>query len=113
MPCDTRLAANQTISQRKEEVYSTVVNTQRLILAGVVKVKISKEGAIAFDGLTDADRNRVTDACIYRRLMSIGNNLVKAKIAQAEAMAGKTVNRQVIGQGMHSHDGGRTWHNGH
>jgi hypothetical protein len=25
-------------------------------------------------------------------------------------MAGRTVNKQIIGQGVHSHDGGQTWH---
>jgi len=31
-------------------------------------------------------------------------------IKRAEAMSGRSVNKQVIGQGAHSHDNGRTWH---
>jgi hypothetical protein len=80
-------------------------------LAGLVPVKVGPHGAVVFDGWTETDRRRVTDACAYRRLQAIGNSLVKAKIAQAEAMAGRTVSIQAIGQGVHSHDGGRTFHN--
>jgi hypothetical protein len=28
-------------------------------------------------------------------------------------MAGRGIDRQAIGQGLHSHDGGQTWHKGH
>jgi hypothetical protein len=31
-------------------------------------------------------------------------------IAKAEQVAGRSVNRQVVGQGVHSHDGGESWH---
>ena len=43
--------------------------------------------------------------------MISGSPLAKMKIAQAELLAGRTVDKQVIGQGAHSHDGGKTWHN--
>jgi hypothetical protein len=114
MPCDTRRKRGQSISLRKQEVAQVAADVNSLIAAGKVKPKIDKKtGAIAFEGIDPNLRDDVTDACIYRRIMVSGSALAKAKIAQAEALAGRTVNRQVIGQGVHSHDGGETWHNGH
>jgi hypothetical protein len=66
---------------------------------------------VAFIGLTDQERDGVTDACAYRRIMATGSALAKAKIASAEALSGRTVNRQAVAQGHHTHDGGQTWHN--
>jgi hypothetical protein len=73
-------------------------------------VKVGPQGGIAFDGLSDAERDGVTDACAYRRLMVSGSALAKAAIARAEQLAGRSVDRRVVGHGVHSHDGGRTWH---
>jgi hypothetical protein len=50
----------------------------------------------------------VSDACAYRRIMSIGS--AKAAIARAEQLAGRSIDRRVVAQGVHSHDDGRTWH---
>jgi hypothetical protein len=110
MPCDTSFLPNQTVTQRKDEITAAVGRLNTLLAAGVVKPKIGPKGSIAFDGWTQEDRSRVTDACAYRRIMATGSGLAKAQIARAEALAGRTVDRQVIGQGMHSHDGGATWH---
>lgn len=110
MPCDTRLKRNQTISQRKEEVKKAVSTLDRLIASGQVRVKVGPQGAVAFNAWADNERDGVTDACAYRRLMIIGSALAKAKIAQAEMMAGRSINKQTVGQGAHSHDGGATWH---
>lgn len=103
MPCDSKLKPNQTISQRKEEITATVARLQAGLVNGSVRVKIGPQGAIAFDGLTETDRNGVTDNCAYRRLMATGSALAKAKIAAAEALLGRSVNRQVVGQGGHYH----------
>jgi hypothetical protein len=114
MPCDTRLKKNQTISQRADEVRRVVDDVNSLIAAGRVKPIIAKRtGAIAFQGLDDNIRDGVTDACVYRRLMITGSSLTKAAIQRAEQIAGRTVDKQAIAQGVHSHDGGGTWHNGH
>jgi hypothetical protein len=72
-----------------------------------------RTGAIAFDGLDENIRDGVTDACMYRRLMATGSSLTKAAIQRAEQIAGRSVDRKVIANGVHSHDGGRTWHDGH
>lgn len=108
MPCDTRLKAGQSITNRKDEILRTVEAVQRALVAGRVKVKIGPQGAIAFDGIEQ--RNDVTDACIYRRIMVSGSALAKAEIAKAERLAGRSVNRQAVAHGAHSHDGGHTWH---
>lgn len=121
MPCDTRLKDNyrnsqrrQTISERVAEVRQVVSDVNSLIAAGRVKPVVDKRtGAIAFQGIDDNIRDGVTDACVYRQLMISGNTLTKAAIARAEQMAGTSVNRQAIAQGVHSHDGGKSWHNGH
>lgn len=113
MPCDTRLKARQTISQRKEEVRKAVAKVAADLAAGKVRAVVSKSGAIAFAGLSEADRDGVTDACIYRRLLVGGNALALAKIAHAERLAGRAVDRKLVANGEHSHDGGHTWHEGH
>jgi hypothetical protein len=116
MPCDTIRTRGQTIAQRAAEVKDVVARFVKGIVAGVVSVKVSAEGGVVFTGISDKDRDGVTDACVYRRIMATGGALAKAKIAQAEMLAGKSVNRQAIGHGgggLHSHDGGKTWHHGH
>lgn len=113
MPCDSRLKKNQTIQQRADEVRKAVAKLADLIARGLVKVKVGPQGAVAFGGLSDADRDGVTDACAYRRLMVTGSSLARQAIARAEQLAGRTVDRKVVAHGHHSHDGGKTWHEGH
>lgn len=113
MPCDRQLKAGQSITQRKEEILRAVDRLQKGLASGSVKAKIGPQGSIAFVGLSEADRAGVTDACAYRRIMVSGSALARAAIARAEQMAGRSIDKQVIGQGVHSHDGGRTWHGKH
>jgi hypothetical protein len=113
MPCDTQLLKGQTLSQRKTEVRTAVTRLSTLLAAKTVKPVIGPQGAIAFEGWTAEDRSRITDACAYRQIMSSGSALARAAIAQAEALSGRTVNRQALAHGHHSHDGGKTWHHGH
>ena len=114
MPCDTRRKRGQSISLRKQEIVKIAADVASLIAAGKVKPKIDKKtGAIAFEGIDPTLRDDMTDACIFRRIMVSGSALAKAKIAQAEALAGRLVNTIAVAQGYHSHDGGNTWHNGH
>ena len=110
MPCDTRLKSGQSISQRKDEVRRVVAALDQFLTRGYVKAKVGPQGAIAFTGFPEDERNGVSDACAYRQLMATGSGLAKAAIARAEAMAGRTVDRKVVGIGAHSHDGGQTWH---
>ena len=113
MPCDTRLKPRQTITERKAEVAAVVARLSALLTAGTVKPVIGPQGAIAFQGLTDEQRDGVTDACAYRRLMATGSATAKAAIARAEQLAGRSVDRAALAHGHHSHDGGQTWHHGH
>lgn len=114
MPCDTRLKPRQTLQQRADEVRKATAKLAQLLASGQVKPKISPKGGIAFEGWTDQDRDGVTDACVYRRLLTMpGGSLARAKIKQAELIAGRSVDKQALAQGHHSHDGGETWHNGH
>ena len=110
MPCDTKLKANQTVKQRADEVRKAAERISAGLASGTVKVKVGPQGAIAFVGLAEEERDGITDACAYRRVMVSGSALAKAAIARAEQLAGRTVDKRVIGQGAHSHDEGRTWH---
>jgi hypothetical protein len=113
MTCDTRLKPRQTILERKSEVQQAVRTLDRLIAARRIQVRVGPKGGIAFQGWIDSDRDGVTDACAYRRIMATGSALAKAEIAKAEQLAGRSVDRQALAHGHHSHDGGRTWHDGH
>lgn len=51
-----------------------------------------------------------------RRFLAFGSATAKAAIARAEALAGRTVNRQALAAGVHAHaghDGALHWHSGH
>jgi hypothetical protein len=110
MPCDTRLKKNQTIQQRAEEIRRVVAGLDVRLRNRQVRPVIGPQGAITFSGWVDDERTGVTDACAYRRLMATGSALAKAEIARAEQIAGRSVDKQVVGQGVHSHDGGQSWH---
>lgn len=110
MPCDRRLRAGQTIQQRAEEIRRVVSTLNTGLISGRIKAKIGPQGAIAFVGLSDAERNNVTDACMYRRLLTSGSAIAMQAIARAEILAGRSIDKQLIAQGHHSHDEGQTWH---
>jgi hypothetical protein len=110
MPCDTELRKGQTLSQRKAEIRDAIARLNQQIVAGRVKPIVGPQGAITFGGWSDEERSGVTDACAYRRLMVSGSALAKGAVARAEQLAGRSVDRRVIAQGTHSHDGGHSWH---
>src|SRR5262245_19154966 len=112
MPCDTKLKQGQTIQGRAVEVRAAVEKLSQGLAAGRIKAVVGTSGGIAFQGF-DADRDGVTDACAYRRVLVQGSALAKAAIARAEQLAGRSISRQAIGQGRQSPDGGKTWHDGH
>lgn len=110
MPCDTKLKANQTIKQRAEEVRTVVERVVRGLALGRITAKVGPTGGVAFLGIDAAERDGVTDACMYRRVMATGTALAKAAIQRAEMLSGRAVDRQAVAHGHHSHDGGATWH---
>ena len=109
MPCDTQRNPNQSISQRAEEIRATVLTLERLLLTRKVRPVVGAQGAITFSGWTE-NRNGITDACAYRRIMATGSAIAKQEIARAEQLSGTSVSRRVVNAGIHSHDGGHTWH---
>lgn len=112
MACDTQYTRpNQTLTERKKEISETIADLAKQIAAGKVKPVVGPQGAVAFDGWQS--RAGITDACAYRRIMATGSALAKAKIQAAEALSGRSINRQAVAAGVHSHDGGRSWHKGH
>lgn len=113
MPCDTRLKRGQTISQRKDEVRDVTNKIMSGILQSRIKITVSPQGAVAFGGISEEEKDGVTDACVYRRIMVSGPATVKAAIERAAMMQGRTINKAVVNAGVHSHDGGQTWHEGH
>jgi hypothetical protein len=62
MPCDTRLKPRQTIQQRAAEVRQVVDRLKSGLTSGTVKVKVGPTGAVTFTGLTEGERDGVTDA---------------------------------------------------
>ena len=111
MPCDTRRRREQSIEDRKKEIKTTVDKLSLEIIKRTVRPVVGANGAITFVGWKAENRNDITDACAYRRLLVQGNQMAINEIKRAEALAGRTVNKQVVAQGVHSHDGGMTWHN--
>jgi hypothetical protein len=110
MVCETLLKPKQTIQQRAEEIRRAVAGLSEALVSGRVKAIVGPQGAITFQGWNEAERDGIRDACAYRRLMVSGSILAKAAITRAEQIAGRSVDRRVIAQGTHSHDGGRSWH---
>lgn len=110
MVCDTRLKKGQTISERAAEVRRATSALEQAIAARRVTIKVGPQGAVVFQGWSEQERDGITDNCAYRRLLATGSALARAEIAKAEMTAGRTINRQAIAQGVHSHDGGKTWH---
>lgn len=110
MPCDTKIRRKQTLAERKEEIKTSVATIDKLISAGRVKVVVDKAtGAVAFTGIDETVRADMTDACVYRRILSQGSALAKMALQRAEQMAGRRVDGGALAQGIHSHDGGATW----
>lgn len=109
MACETITKKAQTIQQRAEEIRRAVMSLDKALVRRQVRPVVGPQGAITFVGWPQEQRDGVTDACAYRRIMSGGSSLAKSEIARAEQMAGKSVDRRVIAAGVHSHDGGHTW----
>lgn len=117
MACDMMLKPRQSLTERKAEVKKALTQLEKLIAAGQVTVRVGTEGmakgAVAFKGWADTEREGISDACALRLLMVTGSATTKMKLAQAQQMAGTNFNRQTLAHGVHSHDGGNTWHKGH
>lgn len=113
MPCDTIFRRNQTITVRKEEIKKVIKTVEDGLARGKIKAVVSKKGGVAFDGLAVTDRDDVTDACVYRAIMRSGSALSRHMLMKAENQAGVRIDQKVVAGGHHSHDGGKSWSDGH
>lgn len=111
MACEMQIRKEQTLEQRKDQIREAMKKVLAALVNKRVSIKVGKNGGIAFSGLTEEERADMTDACIYRRIMASNNTLAKMAVAQAEQIAGRQVDRVAVAHGLHSHDGGQTWHN--
>lgn len=113
MVCWTFQKPKQTAAERKEEIRKTVEKFARGLAAGTVKAVVGKTGGVTFTGIAESERNNVSDSCVYRSIMTTGSALARQQIARAEQMAGRRIDAKAVAGGLHSHDGGKSWHNGH
>jgi hypothetical protein len=110
MPCDSRpFRPRQTLQERKEQVKKATETLDALLKKKKVKPVVGPQGGITFKDWVEPEKAGMTDACAYRRIMSSGSQLAKLEILRAEQLSGRTVSKQVIASGEHSHDGGLTW----
>ena|SRR5712664_3975697 len=109
MACDTRTLPNETLAQRKASVQDAVAKLEKLLATGSVQAVIGPQGGISFRGWGNSDRNRITDACAYRRLLAGNSAVLRRQLARAEVVAGRKVDPKAVAAGEHSHDDGRTW----
>lgn len=112
MVCDTIYRRRQTPQVRSEEIREATKRLMEGLTSGRIKPKISKKGAIAFEGFTETERDGISDECAYRRIMSGSSQSAKLAIMRAEQVQGVRVNLTQA-NGEHSHDGGRSWSPGH
>ena len=106
---ETRL----TPEQRRRELAEALAKVERELRLKRVRVKIGPQGAIAFDGWSEADRRGLTDVCTVRKLRAKGSAAFRTALAEAERSAGRKANLATVGAGIHSHDGGKSWQAGH
>jgi hypothetical protein len=110
MPCEGVRRRGQSLSQRKAEIKKVTERVSALLASGKVKAKVGPQGAIAFEGIPQEIRDDVRDGCLYRQIITSGSAAAKLKILQAEQLAGRSIDRKIVAQGVHSHDGGHTFH---
>lgn len=111
MPCDLSLVQGETIKSRAEDIRAAIKALSEALVSGRVKAVVGPTGGIAFKGFEgEQSRRRITDACLYRRLMATGSSVAKVMVQRAEQLAGRTVDRATLAAGHHSHDGGASWH---
>ncbi|MBM4063662.1 MAG: hypothetical protein FJ265_21570 [Planctomycetes bacterium] len=114
MVCELRLRPQQTKEQRRAEVDAALRRLAAALTGQTVRVVIGPNGTVTFAGWDQQENEGVSDACAFRTLSAWGSPELRFAVARAEALQGRKVDRRVaaIG-GLHSHDGGTTWHPGH
>lgn len=96
-PICKRNRLTQEAAAREEQKSKAIVErAQRGLLSGSVTVKVDRvTGRVSFSGIDQADRQAgANDECLLRAIMVSGSALVRAKIEQAQRLAGRAVTRQ-------------------
>lgn len=113
MPCFDSRPAGMTEEQRQRQIDEALQRLEQQMARGTVTVSIGPQGAVAFDGWAEAERDGVADVCAYRALKVAGSFELAQAVQRAEMASGRSVDEQQVAAGIHSHDGGATWHPGH
>jgi len=111
MPCDSKIPEGMTLETRNIQITKALSRLEVALTAGRVRANIGQNGAIAFSGWKDSDG--VSDVCAYRALAARNSWALRQAVSRAETTSGRKLNPQAVGAGVHSHDGGNTWHPGH
>ena len=109
MPCDYEREPQQTVAERQAEARKAKMAMDKLIATSRAKVVVDKNGRVVITGVPDKVRSRVNDACVVRFIQIHGSVAARQAIARAERLSGRSINKQAIEAGVHSHDGGATW----
>lgn len=124
MPCDTRrrriridrplseggpLERDQTVEERQAEVQAAVARLEGRLADGSVTVLLSPEGAVAFNGWEQDERDGVSDVCAALTLQYQASWAFTQALQAAEAVSGYSYQPQAVASGLHSHDGGHSW----
>jgi hypothetical protein len=99
MVCTTLLKPRQTAAQRLAEVAKKMRQLDTLVASGRLKMQV-KAGKPVFSGISEADRDGISDVCIFHTLSNTGSAATRMALARAEQLQGK-----VSRQGVHTHDG--------
>jgi hypothetical protein len=106
MTCMTQKNLTPTAKQLQQAALKRLLAA---IADGSAQVVIGRNGAIAFKGWRD--NAGVSDVCAYRALMNSPE--MRKAVARAEVTGGVKLSRLAVATGVHSHDGGSSWHSGH
>ena len=104
MPCDTNV--NLTPVQRKR-MTDAVERLNKALGNNEVTLVIGPSGSVAFKGWNE--REGVADLCAFRRLAAMNSASLRRAIMRAEVTSGRKLDQRAIINGVHSHDGGKTW----
>lgn len=111
MPCDSGPLAKS--AQQQADMRAALKRLELMLDKGGVGVIIGENGAMYFNGWSSADRKGWSDVCAFRALSAEGSFALQTAVQRAEMMAGRKLDQNMVAAGIHSHDGGHTWHQGH
>ncbi len=113
MSCDSNLPVGVTLEQRNRQITAALARLEASLTQGRTRATIGTNGAISFAGWDGEARSGVSDLCAYRALSAANSWALRQAVVRAEAQSGRKLNPLAIGAGVHSHDGGKSWHPGH